>query len=944
MVFDVVNERMPRRSRILGIVVVICIVLVAAFTGLAGFITDRMWFDSVGATGVFDHILLTKIALFVVGGAFAALVVGSNIVIAFMQRPSRVAGFKGFDQIGGAASARKLALYVVPALAFLVAGSELSSKWQTWMLFGNSQPFNQVDATFGLDLSFFVFQLPMWKVIQGIVASAVFAAILASFAVHYLFGSMRPSASADREPQSLRDIKFNFNITDGARKHLAVLAGLYLVLRAWGLWLERFELTTQTDSLITGLKFVDANVGLPSLNIMVGITVVVALLFFFNFFQKNYTLPVLGAGLLILSSVALQGIWPGFVQQVQVKPDEQAKEAPFIEHNIAATRSAYGLEGVNYTTYDAVETPVDATLKKDADTIDNIRVLDPYVVSSTFEQLQQLKGFYNFADSLDVSRYTIDGKVRGTMLSVREVNLQGIPESQRNWVTNHLIYTHGIGLAAAFDNTATSDGQPAFIESDVPPAGLLGIKEPRIYFGENSPVYSIVGGSGAIELDYPDDTKATGQQTTTYTGQGGVAIGGLFNKLLFATRFMEPNIVLSEQVTENSRILFNREPVNRVKALAPWLTIDGDPYPAVVDGRIVWIIDGLTTTNQYPYSQSTTLSAATADSGSSRTTDTDINYIRNGVKATVDAFDGTVTLYAWDETDPIVKAWSNAFPGLIQPKTAIPDSLLSQLRYPEDLFKVQRNIMRKYHITDPKAFFTGENFWIIPDDPTSSVSGLPQPPYYLNMRMPDAEKRAFMLTSTFAPAKRPSLAAFMAVNSDPGPDYGKITLLQLPSQTTIPGPVQAQNIFESDPTISAALSLLRRGGSDTVQGNLLSLPIGGGILYVEPVYIKATGSGGYPLLRKVMVGFGQKVVMADNISAALKEVLGTGQSTTPVDPGTPTGTAAEKLAKALSAAQKAYDDGQAALKQGDFSAYGAAQKRLAAAIKQAQAASAELAK
>jgi uncharacterized membrane protein (UPF0182 family) len=452
-----------------------------------------------------------------------------------------------------------------------------------------------------------------------------------------------------------------------------------------------------------------------------------------------------------------------------------------------------------------------------------------------------------------------------------------------------------------------------------------------------------VGGSGAIELDYPDDSQPTGQQTNTYMGKGGVAIGGLFNKLLFATRFMEPNIILSEQVTENSRILFNREPVDRVKAVAPWLTIDGDPYPAVVDGRIVWIIDGYTTTNQYPYSQATTLSDATSDSGSARTTDTTINYIRNGVKATVDAFDGTVTLYAWDEKDPIVKAWSAAFPGLIQPKSAISESLMSQLRYPEDLFKVQRNIMRKYHITDPKAFFTGENFWIIPDDPTSSANGLPQPPYYLNMRMPDAEKRAFMLTSTFAPAKRPSLAAFMAVNSDPGPDYGKITLLQLPSQTTIPGPVQAQNIFESDPTISAALSLLRRGGSDTVQGNLLSLPIAGGILYVEPVYIKATGAGGYPLLRKVMVGFGQKVVMADTISAALKEVLGTGQSNNPVDP-TPTGTAAEKLAKALAAAQKAYADGQAALKQGDFSAYGAAQKRLEAAIKQAQAASAELAK
>jgi uncharacterized membrane protein (UPF0182 family) len=943
MVFDISTQQMPKRSRVLGIVFLVTLGIGAVFLGASGFITDRMWFDSLNATSVFDKLFLTKAVLFIVGGALTALFVWLNIFIAFKISGNTITAASILNARATITTIRRAAFIAVPALAFLIGGSTLAAEWDTWLLFQNAVPFGQVDATFGYDISFFVFQLPMLKVLQGMAASAAFAGILVALAAHYVSGAIRPGASIKDDAQSLRDIKMNFTIATGARKQVAILAGVYLLLRALGLWLERFELTTQNDSLITGLNYVDANVGLPSLNIMVGITAIVALLFFFNFFQRNYTLPVLGAILLILSSVALQGIWPGFVQQVQVKPDEQAKEAPYIAKNIEATRLAYGLSDVKYTSYDAVEDPDASKLNASAPTIDNIRVLDPYIGASTFEQLQQLKGFYSFANSLDVSRYTIDGKTRGTMLAVREVNLNGIPESQRNWVTNHLIYTHGIGLAAAFDNTSTSDGQPAFVEADVPPAGKLGIKEPRIYFGEQSPTYSIVGGSSSIELDYPDDKNANGQQNTTYVGKGGVAIGGLLNKLLFAARFAEPNIVLSEQVTDNSRILFNREPAERVKALAPWLTLDGDAYPAVVDGRIVWIIDAYTTTNQYPYSQSTSLSDATTDSGTSRSNASNVNYIRNSVKVTVDAYDGTVTLYGWDESDPILKAWSAAFPGLVQPKSAMSAALMSQVRYPEDLFKVQRNILRKYHITDPNAFFTGENFWIIPNDPTSSQAGLPQPPYYLNMQMPGDKKASFTLTSTFAPAKRPSLAAFMAVKSDPGPDYGKIEVLQLPSQTTIPGPVQAQNIFESDPTISAALSLLRRGGSDTVQGNLLSLPVGGGILYVEPVYVKATGAGGYPLLRKVMVGFGQKVVMADNISAALKQVLGTGQ-TTPPDPGTPGSTAAERLSVALAAAQKAYDDGQAALKQGDFTAYGAAQTRLAAAMKKAQAAAAELTK
>jgi hypothetical protein len=927
---DSSNGLNTKKSRSLLFTLITLGVIAVVFLSVAQFITDRMWFESVSATQVFDTLLITKIKLFVLG-ALLGLVAGF-LTIRYSLRnrsaftvPSSSPNAQSINEVLSKVS--KFGTWLVPAVFGLITGSSFAALTEQWLLFTNSQPFGEVDATFGRDISFFVFELPFLRSLNGFLSTIVVLCGLLAAILHYLQGNIRVIT------QDNNRVKMNFS--DDARRQVAVITGLFLALYAWSYYLDRFSLVLSTNDLITGMKFVDANIKLPALNILAGISLVVAFLFLANVFMKNWALPILGSALLIISSVLIGGIWPGFVQQVQVKPDEQTKEAPFIERNIAATRDAYGLSNVNYQSYEGSETVDSAILAKDAATLQNIRLLDPYVASTTFEQLQQLKGFYSFAPTLDVARYKIGGETRGALLAVREINLSGIPESQQNWLTTHLIYTHGIGLAAAYDNTSTVDGQPAFFESDVPPTGLLNVTEPRIYFGEESTQYSIVGGSKNIELDYPDDSKPSGQQNTTYTGEGGVAIGGTLNKLLFAARFGEPNFLLSEQITDNSRVLYNRTPVERVEAVAPWLTLDGDPYAAVIDGRIVWILDGYTTTGNFPYSQTTSLADATSDSFQQRTTDSNINYIRNSVKATVDAYDGTVTLYAWDEQDPILKAWSAIFPGLVQNKSQMSDSLLSQVRYPEDLFKIQRDILRKYHISDPKAFFTGENFWIVPDDPTYSTGGLPQPPYYLNIKMPGDTKQHFQITATFAPAKRPSLAGFMAVNSDFGDDYGKITLLQLPSQTTIPGPVQAQNLFESDATISSQLSLLRQGGSNVVLGNLLSLPVGGGILYVQPIYVESSGAGGFPLLRKVQVGYGQKVVMADTLSSALSQVLGESVDPNPgPDPGNRTD--AELLDAALARAQKAYNEGQAALRTNDWAAYGTAQKKLAAAIAEAQ--------
>ena len=473
---------------------------------------------------------------------------------------------------------------------------------------------------------------------------------------------------------------------------------------------------------------------------------------------------------MVLSSILIGGLWPTLVQQLQVKPNEQAKESPYIARSIENTRAAYGVKDVTVTSYAATETIDQASVKRDQSTLDSIRLIDPNLLGPTFQQLQQIKGFYSFAGSLDIARLLVNGKPQTTVASVREVNLDGIPESQRNWVTSTLIYTHGIGMVAAPDNSVAADGQPNFIEADVPPSGALNIKEPRIYFGEQSPLYSIVGapaGSQPRELDYPDDKVASGQQNNTYNGTGGVPVGSLLNRFLFAARFSEQNILLSSQINDASRILYVREPRARVEKVAPWLTVDSDAYPVVLNGRITWVLDGYTTTSKYPYSQTTRLTDAVTDSVTTPALDlrgVSVNYMRNAVKATVDAYDGTVQLYAWDDQDPILKTWAKAFPNTVKPKSAIPADLVQQLRYPEDLFKVQREVLKKYHITDAPSFFSGENFWIIPEDPTRG--GGMQPPYFLSLKMPGASAQQFSVTSTYAPQKRPSLAGLLVVNSE----------------------------------------------------------------------------------------------------------------------------------------------------------------------------------
>ncbi len=930
-----------RRRGPLPITIGILFVIGTALVSLSGFYADWLWFKSVHFTSVWSTVLLTKATLFVAAGLITATLVISNVLIAYKRRPLYVPMTIEADNLeryrAQIEPIKKWVLFGLSGALFYFAGSSGSLLWSTWLLFKNSTPFGVKDPQFNMDISFFAFRLPFWQTLISWGISTLVIAIIASTIVHYLYGGIRLQVQNDRT-------------TVVARVQLSVLLGGVVLLKAVAYWFDRYALALKESKLITGLTYTDVNAVLPAKAILTAIAVVCALLFFANIVRRSWLLPAAGTALLVISSVLIAGIYPGAIQTFQVKPSESSKEAPFIQRNIDATRTAYGLNNVEVSDYQATLTTSAGQLSKDAATISNIRLMDPNVLPATFRQLQQIKPDYSFPDSLDIDRYTVDGVKRDTVVAVRELNIDGNPS--RNWINDHLVYTHGFGFVAAYGNTRDADGKPSFLVGDLPPTKGLGAFEPRIYFGENVPDYSIIGGvktDSPVEFDYPDDASSNGQKNYTYTGTGGVPVGSLVNKLVFALKYQEQKLLLSSLINKDSKILFERNPRDRVAKVAPWLTLDGDPYPAIVDGKVLWIIDGYTTSAGYPYSKQISLSSATSDAltaNSSAVTaqgNQNINYIRNSVKATVDAYDGTVTLYQWDEKDPVLATWSKAFPGSITPKSKISAQLMEHIRYPEDMFRVQREILSSYHVQTAAAFYGGQDFWRVPRDPsTFGANASAQPPYYLTLQLPGEAKPEFAMTTPFVPrGGRENLSAFAVVNSDAGPNYGKITVLQLPRSTNVAGPSQVASNFEAKPEVANSLSLLRQGGSDVVLGNLLTLPVGGGLLYVQPVYVKATSnSAAYPLLQKVLVSFGDQIGYDDTLKGALDQVFGGNSGTSSSTGSTPatSGTTNNSLASALTSAKQALADGQAALAKGDFAAYGRAQDRLKSAIAAAIAA------
>ncbi|MFV8129392.1 UPF0182 family protein [Streptomyces syringium] len=936
--------RPSRRVRTLLMTLGVLAVLAMLFVMFAGYWTQWLWYRSVHYSSVFTTTLGTKIGLFAVFGLLMALAVGFNIWLAHRLRPplSAMSGEQeSLDRYRmSIAPYKKWVLLAIASLVGLVAGASAAGQWRTWLMWVNGVSFGQTDPQFHKDIAFYTFDLPWYRFLLSFGFAAAVLSLIAATLVHYLYNGLRPTSPGARA-------------TAAATGHLSVLLGIFVTLKAVAYWLDRYGLAVKSSGLKstegwTGLRYVDANAYLPAKTILFIIALICAVLFFATLWRRTWQLPVIGFGLMVLSAVLIGGLYPAIVQKFQVQPNEQAKEAPYIKKNITATREAYGIDGSKVTDYAGtsdLKGKDKQKLRDAADSTASLRMLDPNIVSPTFQQLQQVRGYYQFPSTLDVDRYKVDGKETDTVVGLRELNINGIPE--RNWINDHFKYTHGYGAITAKGTATVGEGDPDFTEKNLPTTGKLGSYEQRVYYGEKTTQYSIVGGPQK-ELDYSGDR---GEKSFSYRGKSGVNLSNPVNRAAYAVAFGEPQILYSGAIGEGSRILYNRTPKERVEAVAPWLTIDGDAYPAVVGGRIQWIVDAYTTTNGYPYASRTTLGDTTADSLTTGqravvAQQNQVNYIRNSVKATVDAYDGTVKLYQWDTKDPVLKTWMKAFPGTVKAKSQISSDLMDHMRYPQDLFKVQRELLTRYHVTSPGTFYTGSERWEVPNDPTTKSKNA-VPPYYLSMKMPDQQEQSFSLTTTLTPKSRENLGAFMAVDADAkSPGYGKIRILKLPSETTVSGPQQVQSKFNGDPEIANKINILKRGDSEIEYGNLLTVPLDGGLLYVEPVYVRGAGTN-FPRLKKVLVTYGEKTAFEDDLTKALDVVFGVRSPDTGTEPpaDTPTKPPSQDptVKQALKDAQDAFDASQKALDDKDWTAYGKAQQSLKEALDRAAKAEAKAA-
>lgn len=950
----------PPRSRALLITVGVLVGLFLVFTAFSSFWTERLWFGSVGYEGVFNRMVGTRIALFAGFGALMALAVGVNVLLAYRFRPIfRPASPEQVSLDRYRDAVLPIRLWLTVGISLLVgafAGASASGKWREFMLWRNGVPFGKKDPYFDRDIGFYVFDLPWLHYLVDFAMAVAVVSILAAALVHYLFGGIRLQSQHDR-------------LSGPAAAQLSGLLGVFVLCKAMDYWLDRFDLLNEPGSLVTGITYTDDHAVLPAKNILMFIALICAVLFFANVFRRTWMLPSVGLGLLALSAILLGLIWPGIVQQFQVEPSQADKEEPYIAKNIAATRAAYDIEDAEVTPYGGETALSSEEQRQELENAPGIRLVDPQLIRAAFEQQQQLRRYYSVAQVLDVDRYMVGGRERDVVLGVREIDQSGLPEDGRNWSNLHTVYTHGYGLIAAYGNQRTADGQEQTLPDNPIWAGPTGGDaaselapegyRKQIYFGEKSPDYSIVGkasdDSRDVELDQPEGED--NDSTSTYDGKAGVGVGSTFRKLLYAWKFGEPNIVLSSRVNENSKVLYDRDPRKMVEKVAPWLTVDADPFPAIVDGKVVWLLDGYTTTDQYPLAQRGSYKDMTSDAldveSEFRTLPTDeINYMRNAVKAVVDAYDGTVTLYAWDESDPMLKAWRSAFPGTVKDRADIPADLLEHMRYPEDLFKVQRFQLARYHVTEANVFYENTARWEVPQDPNAGANPKLQPPYRISVRAGESDDEPmFSLTSVYVPYKKQNLASFVSVDADASKDsYGTIRVLELPASGPVKGPGQVANDFATDSSI--AEELIRFNLSSNVRkvyGNLLTLPVGDSLLYVQPLYTRregAEGSGNFPVLNFVLVSFGERLAIGTTMSEAISDVLRT-TATTPGGPGPeqPDATLSEQVLDLLREADREFELANEALADGDLSTYDEhtdkAQELVADALEAAQKAAQE---
>jgi uncharacterized membrane protein (UPF0182 family) len=930
------RRRAPKGRIILLLVAVAIFVLLISLRGIAGFYTDYLWFGELGFTSVWKSVLGAKIVLGVLFTVVFFALLWANLAIADLIAPTfRPMGpeeqfIERYHEVVG--SRTGLVRVAVAAVFALIAGPGASGQWNSWLLFRSHVPFETRDPVFHKDVGFYVFQLPFAKfVVDWMFASLVIVLIITAVA-HYLNGGIRFQTPMQK-------------VTPQVKAHLSVLMAVLAILKAASYFLQKYELVYSTRGVVQGASYTDVKAQLPALQLLLGISLIAAALFIYNIFRRGWVLPVIAVGLWAMLSVVVGAAIPAAVQKFRVQPTESTKERPYIDRNIKATKTAFNLRDVQVNDF-AADTNLTATdLDNNAATISNVRLWDPLILRQTYKRLQEIRNFYQFND-VDVDRYIVNGVEQQTLLAARELNVAGIPSA--SWVNQHLVYTHGYGAVLSPSNAVEPDGKPVLQVKDLPPTGSPSPSQPAVYYSPSASGYAIVN-TKQQEIDY---TEASGvNHTTTYTGSGGVKIDSFLRRAALALRFGDINPLISSFVTSSSRAIYVRDIDERVRKAAPFLKYDADPYPVIYKNRIQWIYDAYTTTSRYPYSQR----ADTSRLDPASDLNSNFNYVRNSVKVLIDAYTGKMTFYIVDPTDPLARAYKKAFPKLFSDGSNVDPELKAHFRYAEDLFRVQTNMFGRYHIGDAASFYNNTDAWDIAQEPGAVSNAAPvtpatdaqgqatqsrearMAPYYLLMRLPEEQREDFLLLQPFVPFSRDDsrkdLTAFMVAKSDPG-NYGQLEVFVMPRQRQIDGPALVNSRINQQPEISQQITLLNTSGSKVILGNLLVIPVEQSLLYIRPLYVSAEGTP-LPQLKKVIVVFGDKVVMTDSLKQSLTAIFGnspqtleqqaggqpppaTGQQGTTPAPG-PTVTAS--VQDLLNQANTHFGAADDALRKGDLATY-----------------------
>ena len=884
---------------------------------VATFFTNYLWFDSVDLNSVWLKILITKSALVAATSLLAFAFIFINLRLAVRATPVMDI-FESFDSQDPLSRFRefvnerflKYRLWGAIGLS-LFLGAGASQLWEQVLLFLNQKSFGVTDPIFQNDISSYVFGLPLYRLF----VSWGFQLVIFTSVIIILF--FIATGALQLRPGRLPEV------SSGAKAHLSVLLAFVAVLKAFAYRLDSMELLYSPRGKVFGASYTDAVAHLPALNLLILISLFGAILLLVNIKRRGWLLPATAISLWLAVSIIVGGVVPAAIQRFRVLPDELNKELPYVENHIDYTRLAYGLDSIEEKSFEASPNLTDDDISDNSQTVDNIRLWDPTVLAETYSQLQEIRAYYAL-DEVDVDRYKINGELTQVMVSARELDQTNLPAV--GWVNERLQYTHGYGVVFSPANNVASQGQPDFYVKGVPATTTvseLEIDQPRIYFGESAEsVEYVVVNSLQEEVDYPLSTEGQSVAYTNYSGDGGVGIGSFFRRLGFALRYSELNLLISNQLSDDSKLIMERNVVSRVKKAAPFLYTDNDPYLALIEGNLFWIIDMYTVSDKYPYAQPADTRRINENSG----LPLNFNYLRNSVKAVVNAYDGTLNFYVVDENDPLIATYNDIFPNLFSPKSSMSSDLLDHIRYPEDLFTIQSDMYRDYHMTDPRVFYADEDPWVIPSDSSTTprvatlrgefteIGFKPMLPYYLLMSLPGETDLSYLIFQPFNPENRPNMQSFLVADADPE-NYGQLIDFRLPKGEFVDGPSQVATRINQDPDISQIFTLLDQQGSSVIKGNLFVVPINQSILYYQPIYLQGEQNP-LPEFKFVVVVFQDRIIMEESLSEALESIFGGDFASDQVED-----TEGESALELLDKATRAFEKAQQELQNGNLGSY-----------------------